>query len=199
MRRGVPKGVLPKSYYGTPDVVGLARDLLGKRLCTHLNGQLTSGLITETEAYNGAVDRACHAFGGRRTRRTETMFGTGGSAYVYLCYGIHHLFNVVVSQTDDPKAVLIRGVKIDQGLEVARQRRGEKVALSKLSAGPGTLSQALGITTALDNTSLLGQSIWIERTGMDIPDQDVAVGPRIGVEYAGEDALLPYRFVWTPS
>lgn len=184
---------LPAGYYLHEDVTDLARDLLGKVLCTSVNGTVTKGVITETEAYNGIYDKACHAYGGRRTSRTEIMFHEGGCAYVYLCYGIHHLFNVVTGPADTPTAILVRAIQPLEGHEDMRRRRNF-APTSRLASGPGTLSQALGIRT--DHTGLLltGDTIWLEDHGIRFPDHEIIAGPRIGVEYAEEDAALPYRF-----
>lgn len=186
---------LPRDYYLQDDVVALARDMIGKVLFTYIDKQLTAGIITETEAYAGVVDKASHAYGGRRTNRTETMYAQGGTGYVYLCYGIHHLFNVVTNVEGTPHAVLIRGVKPLEGIDIIRQRRNFPKNEKLLSAGPGTVSQALGIKTKHDKTDLLGDTIWLEDHGILVPDSKVKITPRIGVDYAGEDAKLPYRFI----
>lgn len=186
---------LPPAYYQQDDVVALAHDLLGKVLCTRINEQVTKGTITETEAYDGVTDKACHAYGGRRTARTEIMFHEGGLAYVYLCYGIHHLFNIVTGKEGDPKAVLIRGVVPFEGLETMLERRN-RPPMKRLAAGPGTVSQALGVHTRHSGISLQDDAIWLEDHGIGVPENEIQIGPRIGVDYAGEDALLPYRFVW---
>lgn len=191
--------ILPASFYTQEDVVVLARDLLGKVICTRFDGVLTKGMITETEAYAGTTDRASHAFGGRRTRRTETMYKTGGIAYVYLCYGIHHLFNVVTHQEGVPHAVLLRGVKPLSGMPQMQERRKGKRIGKGFSDGPGTAAQALGIQTKHNGLSLQGPEVWIEDINTTVSDTDVIIGPRIGVDYAGEDAKLPYRFLWKPN
>lgn len=187
---------LPRSFYLGGDVVAIARDLLGKVLVTHLDGRTTAGVISETEAYAGAGDRASHAFDGRRTRRNEVMYAEGGTAYVYLCYGIHHLFNVVTNSADIPHAVLIRAIHPLEGLDLMRERRGSGARLS--TGGPGTLTQALGIRTAHNGTDLTGDTIHIEDRSIVVPAKAVITGPRIGVDYAGADALLPYRFHFDP-
>jgi DNA-3-methyladenine glycosylase len=186
---------LPRKFYTRPNVVQIAKDLLGKVLYTKLNGKITAGIITETEAYAGVVDRASHAYGGRRTARTEIMFGQGGTAFVYLCYGIHHLFNVVTNQEGVPHAVLIRAVKPIVGIPTILTRRKKYKEDDRLCGGPGTVSQGLGIVTAHSGESLLGNKIWIEDKGIRISKVDIIKSPRIGVDYAGADALLPYRFV----
>ena len=187
---------LPRSYYMDPDVVAVAHDLLGRVLVTKFDGILTAGIICETEAYAGAGDRASHAHAGRRTQRNEMMFAKGGTAYVYLCYGIHHLFNVVTNSADIPHAVLIRAIHPVDGLDVMRARRGSGARLS--TRGPGTLTQALGIRTMHNGTDLLSETLYIEDRSIHVPSGIVITGPRIGVDYAGADALLPYRFHFDP-
>ena len=187
--------VLPREYYASDDVVGLGRDLLGKVVCTNIGGRLTRVIITETEAYAGVTDRASHAYGNRRTRRTEPMYAEGGTAYVYLCYGIHHMFNVVTASAETPHAILVRAGVDLTGLETMLERRGKQRADKTLLAGPGSLGKALGITTSLTGTSLLDGPIRLEDYGVTIDDANITVGPRIGIDYAGEDAALPYRFV----
>lgn len=186
---------LPRSYYLNPDVIFLSRDLIGKVLCTAIDGRYSAGLITETEAYAGINDKAAHVYGDRRTKRTETMYGPGGHAYVYLCYGIHHLFNIVTNIDGIPNAVLLRGIQPLEGLEVMMERRGKNHITPTFSAGPGTAAQALGIKTIHDKTDLTGNLIWIEDRGYTVDPSQIITGPRIGVDYAGEDALLPYRFL----
>ena len=186
---------LPVDFYRRDDVVGISRDLLGKVLCTRIGGVRTSAVITETEAYAGVEDRASHAYGDRRTPRTEPMYAPGGIAYVYLCYGIHHLFNVVTNDEGVPHAVLVRAALPVDGLAAIRRRRGGRSKRGRLMAGPGTVSQALGIETSMTGTDLAGDRIWIEDRGLDVPAHSIAAGPRIGVDYAGDDARRPYRFV----
>ncbi len=186
---------LPLDYYLQDDVISIARDLLGKVLFTSINGKTCGGIITETEAYAGIHDKASHAYGGRRTKRTETMFAQGGIAYVYLCYGMHHLFNVVTNKKDIPDAVLIRAIQPFDNKKLILQRRGKTKWSKQLLNGPGKLSMGLGIDQHFNGKSLLGDEIWIEDRGIHIEDSSIGVGPRIGVDYAEEDALLPYRFV----
>ncbi|HSM32395.1 MAG TPA: DNA-3-methyladenine glycosylase [Woeseiaceae bacterium] len=190
----IEKKVLPRSFYLRDDVTAISRDLLGKVLCTEIDGRHTSVVITETEAYAGVTDRASHAYGDRRTRRTEPMYGPGGIAYVYLCYGIHHLFNVVTNVKGVPHAVLVRAGKANAGITTMLERRGKPAADSTLLAGPGSLARALGITTALTGSSLLDGPIRIEDHGLQVDDARVSVGPRVGIDYAAEDAGRPYRF-----
>jgi DNA-3-methyladenine glycosylase len=186
--------VLPQSFYLREDVTAISRDLLGKVLCTEIGGERTCVVITETEAYAGITDKASHAYGDRRTRRTEPMYGHGGAAYVYLCYGIHHLFNVVTNVAGVPHAVLVRAGRAHSGLPVMLERRGKPAPDRSLLAGPGSLARALGITTALTGSSLLDGPIRIEDHGLCVDDARVSVGPRVGIDYAAEDAGRPYRF-----
>lgn len=188
-----PEMKIPPSYFRSDDVVALARDLLGKKLCTMINGQYSAAMITETEAYRSWGDRACHAHLNRRTKRTEVMFSSGGVAYVYLCYGIHHLFNIVTNSADIPEAVLIRAAEPLEGRNMMEYRRNKKAHEPSLSAGPGNMSKALGITTSLNNASLQGPHVWLEEHLVTAPG-DIAVSTRIGVDYAGGDALHPWRF-----
>ena len=188
---------LTRDFYIREDVVEIARDLLGKVLCTRIGGTLTTAVITETEAYAGVTDKASHAYGGRRTKRTEPMFGPGGKAYVYLCYGIHHLFNVVTNVSGTPHAVLIRAGQPRVGEQIMLERRQRAVVDARLLAGPGLLAKALGITTALTGSSLRGRQVWIEDHDTMLDESAIAVGPRIGIDYAQEDAACPYRFVAT--
>jgi DNA-3-methyladenine glycosylase len=185
---------VPLDFYVRDDVLLISRELLGKVLCTKINGSVAKAIITETEAYAGIDDKASHAYGGRRTRRTEPMYGRGGTAYIYLCYGIHHLFNVVTNIAGTPHAVLIRAGKALEGSEVMQKRRKKERLDKTLLAGPGSLAQALGITTNLTGTSLLGNRIWIEDQQIPLDVEAVVAGPRIGVDYAAEDAKRAYRF-----
>ena len=185
---------LAKEYFLQDDVVAVARDLIGKSLFTLVDGQLTGGVICETEAYRGTTDRASHAFGGRRTKRNEMMYQEGGVAYVYLCYGMHHLLNFVTNVADIPDAVLIRGLIPTHGEELMLRRTGKRKIDPNIGIGPGKVSKLLGITVADNGISLCGDHLWIEDRGLQIPDNQIETTPRIGVDYAGDDALLPYRF-----
>jgi DNA-3-methyladenine glycosylase len=184
---------LKSSYYLNSDVVLLAKDLIGKTICTRINNKLTCGIITETEAYAGIGDKASHAHGDRRTNRTETMYRKGGVSYVYLCYGIHRLFNVVTNHENIPHAILIRAIYPIKGIEEMVKRRGVKYS-DKLCVGPGKVTQALGIDLIHNGLLLTGKEIWLEYNKIKINESEIHVGPRIGVDYAGKDAKLPYRF-----
>ncbi|TKK64428.1 DNA-3-methyladenine glycosylase [Ilyomonas limi] len=185
---------LPASFYNRNDVVQIARELLNKILVSCFNGIFTAGRIVETEAYRGIVDKASHAFGGRRTNRTEIMYGEGGKAYVYFCYGMHHLFNVVTNTADVPHAVLIRALEPMMGIEEMLLRTGKKKVDYTLTKGPGNVAKALGINVKHTACSLLGNALFIADDGVVLQGENIIATPRIGVDYAGEDALLPYRF-----
>ena len=185
---------LTVEFYQREDVLLISRELLGKVLCTNFHGKLTSGIIVETEAYAGVTDKASHAYGGRRTKRTETMYAKGGSAYVYLCYGIHHLFNIVTNKENIPHAVLIRAIQPRNGIEIMLQRRNKKKVDQTLTAGPGSLTRALGITVKDSGTFLMDNLIWLEDQNINYTNQDILATPRVGVQYAGEDAQNPWRF-----
>ncbi|MBU2650164.1 MAG: DNA-3-methyladenine glycosylase [Bacteroidetes bacterium] len=186
---------LSRDFYLRDDVVIIARDLIGKKLITCIGGKQTTGMITETEAYEGETDRASHAFGGRKTQRTEIMYQIGGRAYIYLCYGIHSLFNIVTNQDGIPHAVLIRGIKPLTGLETMLERTGKKQIKKDFGNGPGKVSRALGIHYSQTGIDLLGDIIWLEENKFDHEKFMIETTIRVGIDYAGEDARLPYRFV----
>lgn len=185
---------LPKSFYLRSDVLRVAKDLLGKIIVTEVDGLRTSARIVETEAYAGVMDRASHAFGARRTKRNEVMYGLGGVAYVYLCYGIHHLFNVVTNIEGIPHAVLVRGAVPLGGIDAMLSRTGKPMMDNTLTRGPGNFSKALGIFTADNGTDLHSTRIAIFDDGLGFSRKLIHASPRIGVDYAGMDAQLPYRF-----
>ncbi|MDI3320208.1 DNA-3-methyladenine glycosylase [Pinibacter soli] len=185
---------LDKAFYEREDVVKIAKQLIGKVLVTTFDGVVTCGRIVETEAYNGAVDKASHAYNNRRTKRTEIMFGEGGNAYVYLCYGIHHLFNVVTNVKDVPHAVLIRAIEPLEGIDTMLERMKKTKLDFSIGRGPGNVSKALGIATHHSGNTLFGKDIYIADDGFKVSSKNIIASKRIGVDYAAEDALLPYRF-----
>lgn len=196
-----PSNMLQKEFYTRKDVVQIARELLGKVLYTSFNNEITAGIIIETEAYAGVVDRASHAYNNRRTVRTEIMYSEGGCAYVYLCYGIHPLFNIVTSVRDDPQAVLIRGIEPIYGIEIMKKRKGRIHLIPMDGIGPGKITKLLGILVnhsglTLCNNSNTENGIWLQDDGIQVLESEVKSSPRIGIAYASEDALLPYRFQW---
>jgi len=187
---------LPKSFYLREDVVQVAKDLLGKFLVTNFDNQLTVGKIVETEAYRAPDDKACHAYNNKFTERTKTMFEVGGIAYVYLCYGIHHLFNVVTAPKGMAHAVLIRAIEPAENVNVMLQRRNFSKIKPNLSAGPGTLTKALGISKIHNGVNLYERKspIWIEDRGVEILEKNIIASPRVGIDYAEECALWNWRF-----
>ena len=187
--------ILKRDFYTRADTLRVARELLGKRLVVPAEtGARVSARVVEVEAYLGVEDRAAHSYGGRRTRRTETMYAVGGAAYVFFVYGMHHQFNVVTGPEGRPHAVLVRAVEPEEGVELMRERR----VVSKereLTSGPGKLCRALGIDLTFDGEDLTESGrVWLEETGQTYRPGEVATGPRIGVAYAAEDALQPWRF-----
>ena len=187
---------LKSSFYLREDVVQISKDLLGKYLVTNFDNHKTVGKIVETEAYRAPDDKACHAYNNLVTKRTKTMFEKGGVAYVYLCYGIHHLFNVVTAPKGMAHAILIRGVEPVENIDIMLQRRGFSKLKNNLTAGPGTLTKALGISTAHNGISFLDEKslIWIEDRGEDVLETNIIASPRVGVGYAEECAAWDWRF-----
>jgi DNA-3-methyladenine glycosylase len=184
---------LPREFYTRSDVLEVARDLLGKKLVVpNRNGARVAGIIVETEAYRGPEDRASHAYGGRRTNRTETMYGIGGTAYVYFVYGMYNQFNVVTSIEDIPHAVLVRALEPVEGLDIIRRRRPGRSEY-EWTSGPGRLCVALGIDRRLNNADLLDERVWIEE-GVSVSPPQIARGARVGIDYAQEWVAKPWRF-----
>jgi DNA-3-methyladenine glycosylase len=182
---------LPESFFKRNDVTRIAKDLLGKELFTVVDGQTTSGLIIETEAYSYR-ERGCHAFNNKLTERNEVMFEDGGLAYVYLCYGIHHLFNVVTNQKGKADAVLVRALQPIQGT-VHMLARMNVNTLKRITSGPGKLTKAMGIDRKWNGASLTNSDLWIAESVKVRPNQ-IITSTRVGIDYAGEDARLPWRF-----
>ena len=185
---------LNKSFYCSNNILDIAQSLLGKILYTNFSNKLTGGMIVEVEAYLGATDKACHSYNNKRTKRTEAMFESGGISYVYLCYGMHYLFNVVVGEKNNPCAILIRAIEPIDGIKVMLKRRNFTKLKNNLTNGPGKLTQSLGITNRANQQSLIDTLVWIENQNIKIMKKDILSSSRIGVDYAGQDAKLPYRF-----
>ena len=184
---------LPREFYTRSDVLEVARDLLGKKLVVpNKNGRRVAGIIVETEAYRGPEDRASHATGGRRTNRTETMYGIGGTAYVYFVYGMYNQFNVVTNIEETPHAVLIRSLEPVEGLDIIKRRRAKRSEY-EWTSGPGRLCVALGIDRNLDKADLLGDRVWLEEA-VPVSPRQIARGPRIGIDYAQGWVKKPWRF-----
>lgn len=185
---------IPVHFYRRENLLQIARDLLGKQLVTRLDGMETAGRIVEVEAYAGISDKASHAFGGRRTARNEVMYAEGGLAYIYLCYGIHHLVNVVTHRGGVPHAILIRALEPLKGTDLMLKRTGKPKLDYSLTRGPGNLSLAMGLNRSHNGLSLSGPILFLADDGYSYPPGLLGCSPRIGVDYAGDDAFLPYRF-----
>jgi len=183
------------AYFQNEDVIALARDLPGKYLFSNIDQKLTGGIITETEAYAGTTDKASHAYNGRRTARTKTMYLKGGVSYVYFTYGMHYLFNVVTGKKEVPHAILIRAIYPTTGVEHMLERTGKMKVDYQLTNGPAKMTKAMDITKIHNGISLIGDTIWIEDRNIVVSEKDITALPRIGIDYAGNDALLPWRFV----
>lgn len=185
---------LPRTFYDRNDVAQIAREIVGKRLVSLLNEQEVAGIITEVEAYAGKNDKACHANNGKRTKRTEVMYGAPGHTYVYLCYGMHHMLNIVTNRTDRADAILIRSMKPTKGIDHILRRRNKEYLDPLLTCGPGKLGQAIGLDHRQHNgLDLCGDQLWIEE-GDQFDKNDTIATIRVGIDYAEEDALKPWRF-----
>lgn len=187
--------VLPQSFYERADVVTITKELMGKIVVTNFSNTLTAGRIAEAEAYNGPFDKAAHSYNNRRTKRTEVMYGPGGAAYVYLCYGLHQMFNIVTNKAGIPNAVLIRALEPLAGIETMLARSNKNIHGFDLTRGPGNVAKALGLNTSHTGMNLQGHELYISDDGFGYKENEIAVTARIGVDYAAEDALLPYRFI----
>ena len=184
---------IPLSFFRTNNVQDIAKNLLGNTIYTNINGKITSAIITETEAYQGPEDQASHAYNNKRTARTEVMYETGGCCYIYLCYGIHYLFNIVTNVNNVPHAILVRSGKIHSGFKYIQKRRGVHIPTPKLLKGPGNFAKGLGITMNLNGIKLNSKKIWIENN--QIKKKIIKSTKRVGIDYAGKDALLPWRYI----
>jgi len=191
-----PTTKLNQDFFFQTEVTEIARELLGKVLITDFRGKKTAGIITETEAYAGSTDRASHAFNNRRTARTEVMYKQGGVAYIYLCYGIHHLFNFVTGPEEIPHAVLLRGIYPLEGIAIMEERRGMSFKGKGFSDGPGKVTASMGLSIRQNGFEIGGKNIWVEDRGIKPREDAILTGPRIGVDYAGNDAHLPYRYLF---
>lgn len=186
---------LPQAFYERSDVVTITKELIGKILVTNFDSKCTAGRIVEAEAYNGPFDKAAHSYNNRRTKRTEVMFGMGGVAYVYLCYGIHQMFNIVTNVEGVPNAILIRALEPIAGIDIMLERTGKQKHGFDLTRGPGNVARAMGFHTSQTGMSLQTEQLYVVDDGFIYPDLQVIATTRVGVDYAAEDALLPYRFL----
>lgn len=194
-RSSILRNVLPQSFYERDDVVTITKELLGKIVVTKLDNLTTAGRIIEAEAYNGPFDKAAHSYNNRRTKRTEVMYSQGGVAYVYLCYGIHQMFNVVTNKAGIPNAILIRAIEPIAGIETMLKRSNKNIHSFDLTRGPGNVAKALGLHTRHTGMNLQRDELFIADDGLVYKEDEIAATVRIGVAYAAEDALLPYRFI----
>lgn len=185
---------IPLSFYARKDVVAIAKDLIGKIIVTNFYGSITSGRIVETEAYVALTDKASHSFGGKRTARNEHMYAAAGTAYVYICYGLHQMMNIVTNDKDIPDAILIRAVEPLEGIDIMLKRTGKPTLDKTLTRGPGNVGKALGILKHHSGNHLLGNKIYLMDDHLKINEEQIGTSVRIGVESAGADSLFPYRF-----
>lgn len=202
---------LQKSFFLRKNTLQIAKELLGKYLLTDIGGAgITGGKIVEVEAYLGKEDKASHGYNGRRTERNENLYGEGGGAYVYFCYGIYYLFNAVTGEENRANAVLIRAIEPTIGKSIMLKRKMERnkgavsaAAINRIASGPGLLTIALGIDLRHDGAAICRGNldnngdkleIWIEDRGMEIKEKDITATSRVGVDYAEEYASLPWRF-----
>ncbi len=184
---------LSSDFFTRPDTLRVARELLGKLLVVpDADGRRVSGMIVETEAYLGEVDKAAHSYGGRRTARNEITYAAGGHVYVFFVYGMYYQLNLVTGLAEHPHVVLIRAVEPVEGIEIMRERRGA-MKDKNLTSGPGKLCIALGITRELNGEALTGGRIWVEKY-RSLNKNEIATGPRVGIDYAEEFAPMPWRF-----
>jgi DNA-3-methyladenine glycosylase len=185
---------IPLLFYTRKDVVLIAKELIGKIIVTNFDGIITSGRIVETEAYIGITDKASHSYNKKRTARNEHMYAPAATAYVYICYGLHQMLNIVTNAKDVPDAILIRAIEPLLGIDTMQKRTGKKILDKTLTRGPGNVGKALGIFKYHSGLNLLDEEIYLLNDGFKIPKDKIGISKRIGVESAGADALLPYRF-----
>ena len=185
---------LSLTFYQRKDVVEIAKDLIGKIVVTNIDGKITSGRIVETEAYVAHVDKASHAYKGKRTLRNEAMYAAAGTVYVYICYGMHNMLNIVTNDIDVPDAILIRALEPIKGINIMLERTGKKMFNNTLTKGPGNVAKAMGISKNISGLMLGNEQIDIYKDDFVLLENEIESSKRIGVDSAGTDALLPYRF-----
>ena len=185
---------LSLSFYQRKDVVAIAKDLIGKIVVTNIDGKITSGRIVETEAYVAHIDKASHAYKGKRTLRNEAMYAAAGTVYVYICYGLHNMLNIVTNDMNVPDAILIRALEPIDGIDTMLERTSKKILDNTLTKGPGNVAKAMGVSKNISGLLLGKEQINILKNNFIIPENQIGTSKRIGIDNAGEDALLPYRF-----
>ena len=185
---------LSLSFYQRKDVVAIAKELIGKIVVTNIDGKITSGRIVETEAYVAHIDKASHAYKGKRTLRNEAMYAAAGTVYVYICYGLHNMLNIVTNDMNVPDAILIRALEPIDGIDTMLERTSKKILDNTLTKGPGNVAKAMGVSKNISGLLLGKEQINILKNNFIIPENQIGTSKRIGIDNAGEDALLPYRF-----
>lgn len=185
---------LPLSFYQREDVIQIARDLVGKELFTNVDGIICGGTIVETEAYRGPDDRGSHAYMNRMTPRNKMMYESGGKVYMYICYGIHDMLNIVTGSEGMSHAILIRAIEPHTGIETMRERRNLFGHDKRLCQGPGALAKALGLKKHFNGTDILGDEIWIEDSSKVYRDKEIVAAPRVGMNFEGPYKTIPWRF-----
>lgn len=188
------KNRLPVEFYRQGDVVSIARHLLGKHVYTFIDRKLTGGIIVETEAYRGPDDRGSHAYENKKTPRNEIMYKAGGLAYMYICYGIHDMLNIVTGAEGLSHAALIRAIEPLEGLDMMRLRRGLFGKDFRLCQGPGSLAKAMGLNKQHNGTDLQGNLLWLTDEGVTYTDEQVVAAPRVGMNFEGPYKTIPWRF-----
>ncbi|MEJ7693728.1 DNA-3-methyladenine glycosylase [Daejeonella sp.] len=188
------KSKLPLEFYQQTDVVSVARQLLGKHVYSLIDGKLTGGIIVETEAYRGPDDRGSHAYNDKRTTRNEMMYSAGGVAYMYICYGIHDMLNIVTGTDGMSHAALIRAIEPTEGLDIIRIRRGIFDQNRRLCKGPGALANALGLTKVHNGADLQGDAVWLTDESTHYDDDQIIASARVGMNFDGPYKTIPWRF-----
>ena len=187
--------LLPQEFYLSTNVVQIAKDLLGKKLISNIGGKITSGIIVETEAYEAPDDLASHAKGFRRSPKNESMYSAPGHSYVYICYGIHDLFNAVTGPEGTPHAVLIRAIEPLEGIETMLKRRKMTKVKKELCNGPGKFTKAMGITMNHDRIRLFDPTSPVQIVNSGFNVKSILSGPRVGMSHHTKQCgHWPYRF-----
>ena len=185
---------LSLSFYQRKDVVAIAKELIGKIVVTNIDGKITSGRIVETEAYVAHIDKASHAYNGKRTLRNEAMYAAAGTVYVYICYGLHNMLNIVTNDMNVPDAILIRALEPIDGIDTMLERTNKKILDNTLTKGPGNVAKAMGVSKNISGLIVGEKIINIYKDDYSFLQDEIGTSKRIGIDGAGTDAELPYRF-----